>query len=143
MGMFLLASGILAIRAALARRPVRRLGLFAGITGVVFGVVTLTRDLGRKWLADDLVLGILGAIMILTGLLHVFGGFRTEDLSREATFGSVLLGIFEMILGILLIASRSDFGPGIYLAASAWAFLGGFLLILDAMRLRTLIQRSP
>ena len=49
---------------------------------------------------------------------------------------SVLLGAFEIVLGFVLIVEpmgRSDF---FYLIVSIWAFIGGFILITAAIRLR-------
>ena len=140
MGIFWLAEGILTLRAVLSRRPVRRLGLYAGTTAIIFGVLLVTSALSLKWLPNDVVFGIAGAIMMLTGLLHIFGGFRREDRSREASVGRALLGIIQVILGLLIIASRSDFGPVVYFAMSIWAFVNGLFLILASLRLRTLMQ---
>ena len=140
MGIFWLAEGILTLRLVFSRRPVRRLGLFAGITAIIFGILMVTSGLSLNWLAEDLLFGIAGAIMVLTGLLHVFGGFRAEDQSREARIGRPLLGTIQIILGILIIASRPDLSPAAYLAMSIWAFVNGFFLIMAAFRLRTLNQ---
>ncbi len=140
MGVFWIAEGILTLRAARSRRPVRRLGLYAGITATIFGLLLVTSGLSLKWLPADLLFGVAGAIMVLTGFLHIFGGFRIEDPSREARIGRALLGIIQVVLGFLIIASRPDFGPIVYLAMSLWAFLSGFLLILAAFRLRAAIK---
>lgn len=62
---------------------------------------------------------VLGAVIILTGLLHVFGGFRTgEDrayrrpglMARNRSLTSFLLGVFEIILGLLLFLEPLDRG---------------------------------
>jgi len=140
MGVFWIAEGILTLRAALSRRPVRRLGLYAGTTATIFGLLLVTSGLSLKWLPADLLFGVAGAIMVLTGLLHIFGGFRTEDPSREARVGRALLGTIQVVLGFLIIASRPDFGPIVYLAMSLWAFISGFLLILAAFRIRAAMQ---
>jgi len=142
MGVFWLAEGILTLRLVLSRRPVRRLGLYAGITAIVFGVLMVTSGLSLKWLPDDLVFGITGAIMVLTGFLHLLGGFRSDDQSREAAVGRILLGFSQMILGLLIIDSRSEFSPAAYLAMSVWAFMSGLFLILQGLRLRALARES-
>jgi hypothetical protein len=37
------------------------------------------------------------------GLINIFGGFRTPAMTREQVMGRVLLGVFEVGLGVLLI----------------------------------------
>ena len=139
-GIFWLAEGILTLRAVFSVRPVRRLGLYAGTTATIFGALMVTNGFGLKWLPDDLLFGLAGAIMALTGLLHIFGGFRADDRSRAARVGRAVFGFLQIVLGLLIIASRSEFSPAVYLAASLWAFLSGFLLILAAFRLRAAMQ---
>jgi uncharacterized membrane protein HdeD (DUF308 family) len=49
---------------------------------------------------------------------------------------SFLLGLFEIILGVILILEPLERGPVLNLAASIWALVGGFILISDALRQR-------
>ena len=48
----------------------------------------------------------------------------------------LLLGLFEIILGVILILEPLERGPILNLAASIWALVGGFILISDALRQR-------
>lgn len=140
MGFFYLVSGIVSLRWGTAVRPVRRLALLAGSIGVLAGLVTLGRHLFFNFAEENLVLTILGAIMFLTGILHILGGFRTDDLSRSVTWGSFILGIFEIVLGTLLIMTTEGINTTVYLLASLWAFVGGFIILADAWRLRIKLQ---
>jgi uncharacterized membrane protein HdeD (DUF308 family) len=54
----------------------------------------------------------------------------------------LLLGIFEVILGSLLMLFPLQRGSGIYLAAAIWALLGGFVLLGEAFHVRRQINRS-
>ena len=76
--------------------------------------------------------------MILTGIAHIAGGFRVGGRQeRHRTWASVLLGIFEIILGILaLLAQSLEFLPVFYWALTIWALTGGFILFADALALR-------
>lgn len=75
--------------------------------------------------------------MILTGLIHITGGFRIGRQERHRTWASVLLGLFEIILGIFaLLAQSLDFLPVFYWALTIWALIGGFMLFADALALR-------
>ena len=141
MGVYWLVSGIVSLRWGTAVRPVRRLAILAGTLGVLAGLFAIGRLLLYNYLEEVLLLNLMGAIMVLTGILHVFGGFRTENLSRSVTWGSIILGIFEIVLGVLLIGSTMDFSPAIYITISIWAFIGGFIILADAWQLRAKLQQ--
>ena len=79
--------------------------------------------------------------MLLTGLLHVFGGFRTDNLTRSVTWGSFILGVFEIVLGALLILATDDISKTAYWLASLWALGGGFMILADAWRLRAKLRQ--
>jgi uncharacterized membrane protein HdeD (DUF308 family) len=80
-------------------------------------------------------LTLFGIIALVTGLVHIIGGFRTETLSRVHTWGSVLLGILEVALGVLLLTATS-LEPFTKIVAGCWAFVGGILLILQSFLIR-------
>lgn len=141
MGFFYLVSGIVSLRWGTAVRPMRRLAILAGGIGVLAGLVTLGRHLFFNLAEENLVLAVLGAVMLLTGILHILGGFRTEDLSRSVTWGSFILGVFEIVLGILLILTTEEISTTIYWLTSLWAFVGGFLIMADAWRLRAKLRQ--
>lgn len=52
------------------------------------------------------------------------------------------MGLFEVVLGAMLLIAPLERGPAIYLAASVWAFLGGGMLIGDALRVRAQALRA-
>lgn len=143
MGMFWLASGIMSVRWGLAGRRARKKSLVAGVVGVLTGLIVITRKLMFGLLDEVLVLYLLGGVILLTGLLHIVGGFRTgEEATRQRSWASLLLGLFEIVLGGLLLISPLEYGPAVYWAATIWALLGGFLLTGDALRLRAQAHRD-
>ena len=142
MGMFWLASGIMSLRWGATGHPTRQIWpILAGIAGIIAGILALSRHLMIGYFGDNLVLNLLGGVMVLTGIIHVTGGFRIGKLERHRTWASVLLGAFEIILGILAILAQSlEFGPIFYWALTIWALVGGFILFADALALR---RRGP
>lgn len=143
MGMFWLVSGIMSLRWGASGQRARRLSLAAGFIGILGGLLVLTRDLAQGLLEDRTVFYILGSIIILTGFIHAAGGFRVgHDAVRPWSWTSFLLGIFEIILGVLLIIYPSDPRPGVFIAASIWAFIGAFMLFGDALRQRAQHRRQ-
>ena len=138
MGMFWLASGIMSVRWGATGQTTRRpWSILAGIAGIIAGLLALTRRLTAGALSESLILNLLGAVMVLTGIIHITGGFRIGRQERHRTWASVLLGIFEIILGgIALTAQSLDFGPAFYWSLTIWAMAGGFLLFADALAMR-------
>jgi uncharacterized membrane protein HdeD (DUF308 family) len=84
---------------------------------------------------------MFGIVAILTGLLHIFGGFRTSTgVGRRWSTGSFYLGIVEVILGLVVILSPGDPSGITYTAATIWALIGGGGLITESIRLRRLAR---
>lgn len=118
MGMFWLVSGIVSLRWGVHGERARGLSLLAGATGVLAGVGMLSPTFTRGMVGEDVLLSVLGLIILLTGLMHVFGGFRTgpEETSlfsqkRKWSWTASLLGLFEMVLGLMLVIAPLQRGP--------------------------------
>jgi uncharacterized membrane protein HdeD (DUF308 family) len=93
--------------------------------------------------AEDIFFSVLGLVILLTGLLHIFGGFKKgPDQVRQWSWTSFLLGLFEVILGLMLVVGPLTRDIWVYLAAGIWALIGGVILIGDAIRLRRLSQQE-
>jgi uncharacterized membrane protein HdeD (DUF308 family) len=140
MGMFWLVSGVMSIRWGLSGRRARGMPLLAGIVSVLAGLSAMSRrfEVLDAVVSDTLAITMLGAAILLTGLMHVLGGFRTgEETTRQLSRLSILLGIFEVVLGGALVMQPLDQGVIIYVGASIWAIVGGAILIGDALRLRS------
>jgi uncharacterized membrane protein HdeD (DUF308 family) len=135
MGIYWLVSGLMSLRWGLSTHRAKRLWFAAGIIGTVGGVLILLRSLYGRFIDPGLMITLFGVVALITGLMHLFGGFRTADMIREQSWGSVLLGIMEVILGILLIFSTS-IGPFTKIAAGSWAFIGGISLVLQSLQTR-------
>ncbi|MCJ7658597.1 MAG: DUF308 domain-containing protein [Anaerolineales bacterium] len=145
MGMFWLVSGVMSIRWGLSGKRARGMPLLAGIVGVLAGLAALSRrfELLDTLVSDVLVITVLGIAILLTGLMHMLGGFRTgEEASREWSWTSFLMGLFEFIMGAMLILEPMRQGTLIYLGVSIWAMIGGVILIGDALRLRSRVRKT-
>jgi len=142
MGGFWLVSGLMSLRWGVSGERERRLSLITGAIAVLAGLFTLLRKLVGSMLDEVIIIYILGGVIVLTGILHAAGGFRNrEDLTRTWTWTSFVLGIFEIVLGGLLLASPLEIRSGVYLIATIWAFLGAFIILGDALRQRAGAKR--
>ena len=143
MGMFWLASGIISLRWGAAGERPHRFAVLAGVIGVLAGLAMLTRGYTTNWVPEDILFSLLGLVILLTGVLHVFGGFRVgEGAHRTWSLTAFLLGAFEVVLGVMLIVEPYGRGAFFYLAVQIWALLGGLILISEAIRLRRAHQRE-
>ncbi len=137
MGMFWLASGIVSLRWGVHGERARGLPLLAGAVGVFAGLSMLGRGFARSWVAEDILSSLLGLIIFLTGLMHASGGFRVGDgATRKRSWTSIALGVFEIVLGVMLMVEPMGRGIAFYMAAGVWALVGGVILIGDALRAR-------
>ena len=141
MGLFWLTIGLTSIAWARSRgREIRlaRWSLVAGILGVFAGVIALLRPLLAIYFSTWAIVSLLGALIIITGLLHIFGGFRIRSVyGSQWAWGSYLVGFVQVILGIIVLIYPWEPVPAVWLMASTWCIITGILLLLDARRLRT------
>ena len=144
MGIYWMLSGFISLRwGAIGERP-RPLARLAGAIGILAGIVMLGRKMIGIVMSEAILMSLLGTVILLTGLLHAIGGFRTEEDMRQWSWSSLTLGVFEITLGILLIISPLELGQFFYWAASIWAFVGGSIIIAEALYLhrQALLQRE-
>ena len=135
LAVFWLVSGVMILQWGFTMHQRRGLWLVAGIVGTVVGVALLLRYFYQRYFDPSQAVRILGALALFVGLINIFGGFRTPDMTREEGIGRVILGVFEVGLGLLLIIIDA-LGPVSKLLAGGWAFIGGIMLILQAVQMR-------
>jgi len=151
MGLFWLTGGILLLRrtnVAIGDQTDRMLGrrttLALGLVAILTGLLVISRSLTRDFVGEVVFFELLGGVILLTGVLHLFGEFRIgRVLKGKRTTAQKILAIFEIGLGALLIISPLDQGPIVYWAATIWALLGGGLIIADALRQRARVNQEP
>jgi uncharacterized membrane protein HdeD (DUF308 family) len=138
MGVYWILAGIATFRLGLAvQGPRRRVPLAAGAIGAATGAIVLLADVGETFL-----LLVLGVVMALTGIVHLLGGFELPDVSGRRWRPGVPLGILEVGLGTILILTSSQSGSLWTWLASAWAILGGVVLVFDALAIRRRLIRG-
>jgi uncharacterized membrane protein HdeD (DUF308 family) len=142
LAIFWLSSGVMILQWGLSLHQRRGLWLVAGIVGTVVGIALLLRFVYQRYLDPGQAVRMLGTLALFVGLINIFGGFRTPEMTREEVMGRILLGAFEVGLGMLLIIIDA-LGPLSKLLAGGWAFIGGIVLILQALHMRRASKAKP
>ena len=143
MGMFWLATGVISLRWGIRGERSRGLTVVAGLVGILAGLGMLGRRFAAGWAAEEVFFSVLGVIILLTGGMHIFGGFRQgPEHRRKRSWTSVLLGIFEVVLGAMLVVEPMGRSTALYVTAGIWALVGGTILIGDAFRVRRMSQKD-
>lgn len=136
-GVFWLAAGLMSLRWGTSGERAQRTSVIVGSVGIVAGVLVLGRFLLIQLLGEAPIVLLIGVVVTLTGLVHVFEGFRTgTDRHRQRSWTSTLLGVFEIVLGVVVLVWREEFGPVFYAVVVIWAFLAAFALLREALRQR-------
>ncbi len=134
MGVYWLVAGLMSLRWGASGERARRTSVVVGIVGILAGVLVLGRFLLINLVGEGPVALLLGIIVVLTGMVHAFEGFRTgPQHQRQRSWTSTILGGFEIVLGVVVLVWREDFGPVFYAVATIWAFLGASLLMREAL----------
>ena len=143
MGAFWALAGVVSIRSALAGQRMRGIPLVSGCAGVVAGFVVFFHERLDEVVAQAVLVSLLAIVILLTGLAHVLEGFTTGDeLERQRSRSSVLLGMMEIALGLLFLVGSLENSVAAYWAAGIWALTGGVILIGDALLLRRRLRRQ-
>jgi len=150
MGLFWLTSGIILIRHTNARfgdqtdRVLgKRTSLVLGLVGILAGLLIISRSLTRNWVGEVVFVELLGAVILLTGVLHLFSEFRIgRVINTKTTTAQKILAVFEIILGVMLIISPLEQGSIVYWTATIWALVGGGLIITGALYQRAQVNRE-
>ncbi len=148
-GLYLFATGAMSLRWWLAYDRKAVLPGFAGVLGIVTGLVALGRFALGRAVSVDTAAQVMGMFALLTGWTHVIGGFDTPGTAhRFRMLESDLLGGFELLLGVLLILSPALMeAPTRPLAVTAllvgWGIVGGVTLLAEAWRRYAKLHAGP
>lgn len=135
-GMYLLSSGILSLLWGFSGKKRWGMWLLAGIIGVAGGLAYILRPLFDDFMSVDALSILFGFIMLFTGLVHIFGGFRkSTHYDRGWSWGSFLLGVIEVVFGVMVLASSFFPITIITTLASVWGIAAGVGLTSESIRL--------
>ena len=124
LGIYWVSAGIISVRWGASGERGDKLTILTGIIGVLAGLAVVSRNLTASYFAEGLFISILGVVIVLTGLIHIFSGFRTREGERHRRWTSTLLGVFEVILGLMLFLEPLERGPLFKLGGDGMGFPG-------------------
>jgi uncharacterized membrane protein HdeD (DUF308 family) len=120
-----------------------RLSRVIGLVAILTGLLVVTRSLTGRWFDEGLLFQLLGAVILLTGVLHLLGEFRVgRAIKLGRTTAQKVLAVFEIVLGSLLLISPLERGPIVYWTATVWALVGGAVILGDALNVRARARRQ-
>jgi uncharacterized membrane protein HdeD (DUF308 family) len=144
-GMYWLLGSMLTIRWVLRSRDAsgRRLGALAAGIGAATAVALLARRPLDDVVGTGVLVDLVGAGAIATGIMRMSGGFRDEQHADERRRrASALVGALDVGLGLALILSSNSTSTWVRFLAAAWGLVGGTFLLLDALRIRRIAHTS-
>ena len=120
----------------------RRIAVAAGAIGLAAGILVLLRQPLSSVVGDVLLLDLLGASAIATGLLRLFGRFHDDQLEgmRPRLRYRAAVGVLELALGMSLILADETSDSSIRVALGIWGLLTGTFLLLDALWMRRVLR---
>jgi uncharacterized membrane protein HdeD (DUF308 family)/predicted flap endonuclease-1-like 5' DNA nuclease len=104
--------------------------LFAGVLAIIAGVIVVRHPVWSTVLVANTVIIILGLTGIIIGAISLFQAFR------GAGWGTGILGVFGILLGIVLLANVWILSFSLPLTIGVLSIIGGILSIYNAFRAR-------
>ncbi|UCG22744.1 MAG: DUF4332 domain-containing protein [Chloroflexota bacterium] len=104
--------------------------LFAGILGIIAGIIVIQHPLWSTAVVLNTVILVLGLTGVVIGLISVVQAFQ------GAGWGAGIMGVISVILGFVLLANRMELSFSLPITFGILAIIGGIVAIFSAFRLR-------
>jgi uncharacterized membrane protein HdeD (DUF308 family) len=132
LGLYLLFIGVLELVRVFVDRSVPWYwSLLIGVLGIVAGIVVLQHPVITALAIPTAVVVYLGVLAIIMGVVGIIGGFSGGG------FGSFLLGLASLIIGILLLGSPLTTAIAVPFVFGIILLVEGVLLIVWSLRVRS------
>ncbi len=129
-GFFWLIQGIFQIVGIFVDSSMWGWKLFAGVLGVIAGILVLQHPLWSAVLVPSIIVIILGIQGIIFGVVGLVIGFRGGG------WGVGILGVLSIIFGILLLFNPVLGTAALVLVLGVFAVIGGIASIVMAFQMR-------
>jgi uncharacterized membrane protein HdeD (DUF308 family) len=131
LGFYWLIEGILSLVHVFVDRTIPWIwSLLVGIVGIAAGILVLKHPLLAALTVPTVLVIILGAQGLVMGIFEIIGGFKGGGV------GSFILGIVNLLIGALLLASPTTAALAVPLVFGILLLIEGAGLIIWAFRVR-------
>ena len=137
-GILWLVIGVLRIFAGLTVDESRGANLIGGIIGVVVGLIVLARPTMTTVVTITVAVVLIGLTAILYGLVDIFRGRAQSDGGYQRSWGSFLIGLVEIVLGVVIIANLFTTAQILVLITSILLIIVGLVAIVFSFQVRSL-----
>ncbi len=131
LGIFWLAGGIISIIGALIFPENRWWKLLSGILSIIAGIVILMYPVVSPFIVLTLFVIFIGAWAIVTGAVRLISAFRGEG------WGTGILGIITIILGLLLLTNSLAGVVVLPWVFGLFLIMGGIAAVIAGIKMRT------
>lgn len=130
LGIYWLIAGIFQIIAIFIDSSMWGWKLFAGVLGIIAGIIILQHPLWSALLVPATLVILLGITGILIGIAKLIQAFQGGG------WGVGILGVLSIILGIILLGNIQIATLTLPIVLGVFAILGGILALVGAFRLK-------
>lgn len=130
LGIYLLIKGVLSIANLFIDNSRWGWKLLVGIVGIVLGVLVIQHPLWATLLATTTTLLLIGVGAIVMGVINLIEAFR------GAGWGTGILGVVIMIVGIVVLSSTLLSPTLVSYILGLFLIVGGIMAIINAFRQR-------
>ena len=131
LGFYWLVQGVLSLVQVFVDRSIPRIwSLLSGIVGIIAGLFVLRHPLLAALTVPTVIVIILGLQGLVIGVFEIIGGLRGGG------FGSLILGVINLLVGLLLLSSPVAAALAVPIVFGVLLLIQGVALIFLAFRLR-------
>jgi uncharacterized membrane protein HdeD (DUF308 family) len=136
LGIFWLIIGLTYLMNAREDRRLKPLMVTLGVLTMLGGLLALAWPLLTSRFDLSTLTILAGSLILTLGLLHLFGGFPAGSLlGRRRDWGSLVLGLLEIALGISALASPGMLTTLAITVSILFSIIFGLVLLFEAYRL--------
>jgi uncharacterized membrane protein HdeD (DUF308 family) len=136
LGIFWLIIGLTYLINAREDQKLRPLMVTLGVLTILGGLVALSWPFLTSQFNLSTLTILAGSLILTLGLLHVFGGYPAGSiLGRRRDWGSLILGLLEIALGISALTSPGRLTAAAIAVSVFFSVIFGLVLLSEAYRL--------
>ncbi len=130
LGIYWLIKGVFAIVSIFIDSSMWGWKLFAGVLGIVAGVIVLQNPIWSSVLVPTVLVIILGIEGIIIGAVNLFQAFK------GAGWGAGILGVLSILLGLVLLTNAFIASFAMAYVLGIFMVIGGIAAVVMAFRLK-------